>query len=364
VEVRVAHIISGLRIGGAERNLVNLLNALSCDYKACVLIGAPIDAPTFISDLDADVELFRVRIRRRNLPSGIAKLSALFRRARINVVHTHMYESNLYGTVAAALAGVPVVVTSEHGENPWKRPYQRWIERNVISRIAGARFCVSEKILDIRRDKDGVPGAKLRVMINGTVLHEERASDSINLVPVIGAVGRFIPAKDYPSLIRAIAELHRRDYKFQLSILGAGTEFAMVQDMVTELGLQSIVSMPGMVSDMDNWYPRFDIYAISSIREGLPVALLEAMAHGLPVVATDVGAIAETVQNGEGGVIVAPGEPDKFADALAQLLDDAGARRQLGQGARRRIRDHYSVEKVARLHEDTYRQLLTGEQAS
>lgn len=363
MEIRVAHIISSLRVGGAERHLVNLQNALACDYRACIFIGAPPEGLSFNDDLDPDIEQYLVRIRRRNLPVGIVRLAAWLKRAAINVVHTHMYASNLYGSLAAALAGVPVVVTSEHGENPWKRPYQRWLERHVISTIADTRFCVSSRILEIRRDSDGVPGSKLKLMINGTVLPKEETSRSANPVPVIGAVGRFIPAKDYPCLLRAAAELRRRGYEFQLYILGDGPEFARVQAMVTELGLESIVSLPGMVSDIGSWYRRCDAYVISSIREGLPVALLEAMAHGLPVVATDVGAIAEAVRDGEGGLIVAPDEPESLADALARLLDDPGLRDQLGQGARRRIRDHYSVDSVARLLEDTYRQLLAGQRA-
>jgi glycosyltransferase involved in cell wall biosynthesis len=361
--MRVAHIISGLRVGGAERHLVNLMNALSCEYRACVFIGAPPDGPSFRDDLDPDIEQHVVRIRRRNMPVGIVRLAAWLKKAEINVVHTHMYASNLYGCLAAALAGVPVVVTSEHGENPWKRSYQRWIERHVISAIADARFCVSPRILEIRRDRDGVPGSKLKLMVNGTVLPAAGTSGSANPVPVIGAVGRFIPAKDYPCLLRAVAELRRRGYELQLYILGDGAEFATVRDMVAELQLESIVSLPGTVSDMDSWYRRFDIYAISSMREGLPVALLEAMAHGLPVVATDVGAMSETVSDGEGGLIVVPGEPEKLANALARLLDDPDLRDQLGQGARQRIADHYSVEKVARLHEATYRQLLAGKKA-
>lgn len=361
--VRVAHVISGLRVGGAERNLVNLLNTLDCDYKACILIGAPTTGPTFVGDLDSDIEQFRVRIRRRNMPIGIAKLAALLKRARINVVHAHMYASNLYGTLAAALAGVPVVVTSEHGENPWKRSYQRWLERQVISKIADVRFCVSERILDIRRDRDGVPAAKLRLMINGTVVPEEKAGGSANPVPVIGAVGRFIPAKDYPCLLRAVAELRRRDYDVRLNILGDGPEFASMRQMVTELGLKPTVDMPGLVTDMDHWYRQCDAYVISSKREGLPVALLEAMAYGLPVVATDVGAIAGTVCDGEGGLVVPPGDPDRLADALARLIDDEDLRMRLGQGARRRVKEQYSVDNVARLHEDTYRQLLSGKKA-
>ena len=106
-----------------------------------------------------------------------------------------MYAANLYGSLAAAIARVPVVVTSEHGENPWKKLHQRWLERHVISSIADMRFCVSPRILEIRRDRDGIPASKLKLMVNGTVLPEERVADIRNPVPVIGAVGPLHPGQ-------------------------------------------------------------------------------------------------------------------------------------------------------------------------
>lgn len=358
MSIRVAHIIAGLGIGGAERHLVNLLNAMSCESRAVICIGRPRPGPTFHRDLDPAVDQVFVRVRRRSLPIGIFRLASELRKRRINVVHTHMYESNLFGVIAARVAGVPVVLTSEHGENPWKGPVHRLLERWLISSLADLRFCVSPRILDIRRERDGVPESKLRLTVNGTVTPSHDTSRTSKEVPVIGAVGRFIPAKNYAGLLEAVAQLHSRGYRLRLCIVGHGPEAERVQGIARELGLEAIVEFPGMVSDMDSWYRKFDLFVSSSIREGLPVAMLEAMAYGLPVVATDVGACAEAVRHEEGGLIVPPGDPAVLADALASLLDNVARRDAFGRNARRRVEQHYSVATVADTHMQIYRKLL------
>lgn len=360
MSLRVVHIISGLGIGGAERHLVNLLNAMSCEYRAAIFVGEKQPGASFYGDLDAAIEQHFIRVRRRSLPLGIFRLASVLKKNRVTVVHTHMYTSNLYGTIAARLAGVPVVVTTEHGENPWKRPYQRWLERNVISRFADMRFCVSPQILEIRRDVDGIPANRLRLTINGTVVPPSSAGNKAASTPVVGAVGRFIPAKDYPGLLRAIALLRDRGYELTLCILGDGPEADKVKSLITEMKLNDIVRLPGMVSDVDSWYRQFDVYVSSSIREGQPVALLEAMAHALPVVATDVGASAETVIDGEGGLIVPPGDPRVLAESIGRLLDEPALRCSLGQSARRRVMERYSVAKVADDHVRIYQEILSS----
>lgn len=358
--IRVVHIIPALHIGGAERNLVNLLNAMSCEYRAAVFIGRIPTGRSFHDHLDPAVEQHCIRIRRRSLPIGIAKLARLLRQKRVNVVHTHMFAASLYGGMAARLAGVPAVVTSEHGENPWKNPAHRWFERRVISPLADARFCVSPRILELRRELDGVPPGKLHLAINGTVVPPWPGSRPRNAVPLIGAVGRFIPAKDYPTLLKAVAELRGRGRRLQLCILGDGPEMEHIRRLVDTLQLTDVVQLPGLVSNTSEWYERFDLCVSSSIREGQPVALLEAMAHGLAVVATDVGASAETVANGEGGLVVPPRDPVALADAMARLLDDAGLREEMGRQARARVEREYSVDVAADFHQRFYQRLLSA----
>lgn len=358
MKLRVAHIIGSLQVGGAERNLVNLLNVMSCEYRAAIFVGPRTTGPSFHNDLDAAVEQHFVRIRRRNVPVGIFRLARLLRLKRINVVHAHMFDACLYTAIAASLVGVPVVVTTEHGENPWKNDLHRWLERRVVSPLVDLRFCVSPQILEIRQDLDGVPAEKLRLTVNGTFLRPPKESRETESVPVVGTMGRFIPAKDYPTLVKAIDVLRRRGDDVRLQILGDGPEKQNVVDTIRECNLEEAVQLPGMVSDVDHWLEKFDIYVSSSVSEGQPVALLEAMAHGLPIVATDVGLSADTVVDGEGGIIVSPGDPAAIAEAIGQLLHDPGMRNLFGKNARARIQAEYGVDAVAESHLTAYRQIL------
>lgn len=354
--IRLLHIIGGLGVGGAERQLTSVLNATDCEFRAVIFIGPKTTGPSFYDDLDPAIQQHFVRIRRRSLPIDFLKLVVAIRKMRADVVHTHMFDSNLYGSIAAKLVGVPVVVTSEHGENPWKKPFHRWLERKVISPRADIRFCVSPQIMTIRRDLDGVPESKLRLAVNGTPLPPITASVAQNPVPVLGAVGRFVEAKDYPGLIHAAKELQRQGCEFKLAILGDGPKMAEVRALVQSLALDDIVELTGMVSDMGSWYERFDIYVSSSVREGQPVALLEAMSHGLPVVATNAGASAETV--GDGGLIVSVSNVSGLVAALRQLIEDSGLRQSLGQKSRLRIENNYSVDAIASTFLQNYREQL------
>lgn len=353
--LRVVHVIGGLSLGGAERQLVNMLNAMRADYRAAVFIGPPPSGPHFHDDLDDEVAQYFVRVRRRSMPLGMLRLVMLLRKLRPHVVHTHMFHSNLYGSIAARLANVPVIFTSEHGENPWKKDHHRWLERRVISPNVYLRYCVSSRILSIRRDADGIPATKLELAANGTPL-PELTEKTPNELPVVGSVGRFVAAKDYPTLIRAAAELKKRGVQFKLVVIGDGPEKQAATDLVRELELEDTIQLVGAVSNVGDWYRTFDLFVSSSVREGQPVTLLEAMSYAIPVVATDVGASAETL--GNGGIIVESGEPPLLASAIQRILGDDAKRRRLGLRARERVEDVYSVDVVAARQLEEYAKAL------
>jgi glycosyltransferase involved in cell wall biosynthesis len=187
--LRIAHVIGYINIGGAERQFVDLLNAMPGADRLAVFTSADRGGGDLRGVLDPSIEQVEALVRRRSLVSGIRRLARVLRSYRCDVVHTHMYTANLYGSIAARLAGVPVIVTTEHGENRWKNAYHRFIERRVISGLADRRLCVSEAILRRRTDHEGVPREKLELMVNGTALPEEGSSPREGSVLTIGAVG-------------------------------------------------------------------------------------------------------------------------------------------------------------------------------
>ncbi len=341
----VAQVIGDLSIGGAERMFVNLCNALDVDKVIVVLVGEAAAMPSLRDDLHADVEVRTLRVRQRSWIRDVWKLSRLFREAGCDVVHTHMFWSNLYGSLAARLADVPVIVTAEHGRNEWKKKWQKWAEANVISRYADIRLCVSQDILERRRDVDGVPGDLLELVPNGTIVPP--LIDRNKSANLIGSVGRLVDAKDYPTLVRAIGILSRRGSDTTLEIVGEGPERSKIEETIRQEGVDARITLVGSQTNVNDWLARWSIFVSSSIREGQPVALLEAMAAGLPCVVTAVGGVPDTLTHGVEGIVVSPQSPEELATSIEELLDNVERRENYGRAARDRVTRDFSIESLA-----------------
>lgn len=362
MKLRVAQIIGCLQIGGAERHFVNLANALTCDVDLAIFVSSHGDGPALYDQLDSGIVQLQSTVRKRTAPRDIWRLARSLKRSRINAVHTHMYWASLYGAIAARLAGVPLIVSTEHGENRWKKWHHRWVERHVISRLADHRFCVSEAILAQRRDIDGVPDEKLGLIANGTAVPAKPACPWSNKTPVIGSIGRFVHQKNFGLIVDGIFELRRQGRDVRCILVGDGPEMNKIQSRVSYLGLDSIISLPGADTDTDRWFRKFDIYASSSLEEGQPLSLLEAMSYGLPIVATDVGAVSSTLRNAVDGIVVPRSNVADFAAALSHFLDDHDLAKQYGQSARERVSRKFSIDVVAAQYEAFYQQLLARKQ--
>jgi len=342
----VAQVIGELRIGGAERLFVDLCNALDADKTIVVLIGDSDLQPNLRSELRRDIEVHNVRVRRLTWAKDVWMLSRLFRDLGCDVVHTHMFWPNVYGSLAARLAGVSAIVTSEHGRNEWKRRWHRWIEVKVISRYADVRLCVSQDILRMRKDVDGVPEDMLRIVPNGTVVPSPQPRTA-RQEAVIGSVGRLVSAKDYPMMICAIAILVSRGVDVNLEIVGEGEEREVIEATIRKEGVESNVTLVGSQANVSDWLARWRVFVSSSVREGQPVALLEAMAAGLPCAVTAAGGVPDTLTDGVEGIVVPPGDPEALADGIQQILDDAELGEIYGRAARERVIQDFSIESLA-----------------
>lgn len=356
--MRIAHLIGRVGLGGAERLVVNLLNALVEERPMLVLTDKR-QENELLSELDPRIEVLRVQVRRSRLPRDVLRLANALRSRDINVLHSHMFGASLNAALAARVGRIPVFVTSEHGRNPWKKAWHRWVERNVISRYANIRICVSEDIRDVRLQNDRIAPEKLLVIPNGSRLGE-RGGDEVHATPEILAVGRLIEAKDYPTLLQAAGLLRDRGRRFVLKIAGDGPlRESLARDSATA-GLDSHVEWLGSRRDVDVLMQACDVFVLSSIREGQPMVLLEAMSAARPIVATRVGGIPKTVNDGTEALLVPAGDPSALAAAIERLLDDRTLARQLGENARTRMREEFSIEAVAQAHLRLYERLLSG----
>jgi glycosyltransferase involved in cell wall biosynthesis len=342
-KLRIAHFIGSLHTGGAENQVAIMANSLASKGHNCHIIVMH-DEEGYKDSLADNVHYYNIDYRTRRAPVSLLRLYTYLANNQIDILHCHMYHASSKGTWVGRLAKVPVIVTSEHGKNEWKNIYHHLIEKQLINKAVDMRIAVSEDIRSIRINDDSVPADKIIVLPN-TVNTDVSVSNNLPTPKVIGSLGRLVAAKNFSTLIHAAQILINNDRDIELIIAGEGEQRAKLEDLINNLGLSGFVKMPGH-QDAEEFLSTIDIFAMSSIREGIPVALLEAMAHGLPIASTSVGGIPEVVTNDVDGLLCEPSNPKALASIIARLIDSGTMRNQLGTAARNKVLSHYSLEYI------------------
>ena len=287
------------------------------------------------------------------------------RRERFDAILTFTHDSNLLGLAAAWLAGVPRRFGSHHGRFVSLSHLKRRLHALLInSRLASGLVAVSE---ETRRQamEEGVRPEHVTVIINGVspslVSQSAALAARAKLLPapdgfIIFNAARLVPEKGHRVLLRAAALVLAEFTDAVFVIAGDGPLRADLAELAAELGISDHVKLLGSRADVPELLSASDIFVLSSLTEGLPMALLEAMAAGKAVVSTDVGGIRAALDDGSCGLLVPPDNASALADALLRLLRDERLRAKLAQKARARVRDVYSLERMGA----DYLRLLNG----
>jgi sugar transferase (PEP-CTERM/EpsH1 system associated) len=284
-------------------------------------------------------------------PATVVRLGRLLRRLRVDVLHTHNNSPLIYSAPVARLAGVRRHVHTRHEQNlNWGERHKRLFR--VLTRRVDWLACVSADSAALSIE-NGVDPARVRTILNGVDLERFEFGGARAGGPAV-IVARLRPEKDYPTLLRAVAQVVRRAPEFRLEVAGDGDEQAAVEALAAELGLADHVRFLGLVRDVPAVLRRASLFVLSSTSEGIPVTLLEAMARGLPVVATRVGGIPEVVADGETGLLVPPSDPAALAEALLALASDPARGEAMGRAGRERVESHFDVRRMVREYEALY----------
>ena len=371
----ILHVIHHLRMGGMENGLVNLINRMPADRFrhaiACV----------------EDYSDFRARIERPDVAVhalhrstigvwGLRReLYRLCRQLQPAIVHSRAL-SGLDAILPATLAGVPVRVHSEHG---WdtndlggvraKPALLRRLHAPFVTRYVS----VSKDIERYLVQRVGIAQHRVEQICNGvdTVRFAPAAQKPATLLPasfrepgvvVFGSVGRCQPVKDQATLLRAFARLREREPTLavaaRLAIVGDGPLHGELQTVATSLGIAADCWLPGACDDVPNLLRSFDVFALPSLAEGISNTVLEALATGLPVIATAVGGNTELVEEGVTGALVRPGDIEGLVAQMAAFLQDPDRRRRQGQAARQAAVTRFGLQTMVNRYQALYEGLV------
>jgi glycosyltransferase involved in cell wall biosynthesis len=360
MSVRVLMLVDllGPRSGGAERVAVQLAEHLPRDRFDVALCATRAVQPPWVDALrERGVRWFALGRRSSADVLPFARLARLLRRERIDVLHAHMFGSNVWATVVGRAARVPVVVAHEHTWDYEGKPLRRLLDRRLIGRYADAFLAVSEADRERMIAIEGVPPAKVRVMPNAYVPRAAASSDlraELGLgvdAPLLGTACVLRPQKALEVLLEALALVPSA----HLAIAGDGELRDELERRAAELGVAERAHFLGRRDDVDSLLAASDVAVISSDFEGTPLFALESMSAGTPLVGTAVGGVPDLV--GDAGVLVPPRDPAALAAAIERLLGDADERSRLAAAARERVRPH-AIEAVAEQFGALYTELL------
>ncbi len=364
---RVAHVIPTLVRGGAEKQLVLLatgLREVSFEPEVIVLTQS---GPYERQLREAGVPVHVVGKRSKVDPLSLGRLVRVLRRGNYDIVQTWLFAANCYGRVAAWRARVRAIVATERCCDWWKSPAHFWMDRQ-LARITAKIVANSRGVAEFYREQVGIPAEKITVIPNAVELPEnltfvDRAAlrRSLGLPPdsfVVGFVGRLWPQKRVSDLIWACDIVRNIRPEIRLLVVGEGPLRAELQQYAVDVGMGERTVFTGERDDVWQLLQAMDVFVLPSAFEGMPNALMEAMAAGLPVICTDIPGSRELIQHDSTGLLVPVGNRAEIARAIRRVMDEPELRKTLGERGRRFVLDHYSRKKMISQYVALYRSLL------
>ena len=365
----IAHLVQNLSIGGLERVVINLMTGVKNLGYETVLYTLG-EGGELVAELAGQGYEVVALNKRPGMDYFLpVRLSRLFKRRGIDIVHAHNFSPLVYGSIGGRLAGVSGVVYTAHGAKTSSRRKQVLFQRlGLVDRMVfvsddARRAALTNGGLSDRGVETIVNGIDLERYAAGTAAARAQKKDELGIPPgaaVLGIVARLTPAKDHANLLRAFKIIVEDGLDARLLVVGDGELREQLEAETDELGQKKEVLYVGARSDVPELLGVMDVFVLSSYTEGLAMTLLEAMAAGLPIVATSVGGNSEVVVDGETGIIVPPRDSRALAEAVRELLLKPEMAAGMGQKGRGRACAEFGIDAMVRQYEKLYESVTGG----
>lgn len=367
--MNIVQLLASSFFGGPERQVLQLAQHLPADYRTTFLsFSEGGRAGDFLQRVAAaGYDAVELRENWPHVPRTVAEVAEHLRRLEADIVCTNGYKPDLVGWLAARRVGTPLVAIA-HGWTgaTWKVRLNEMVDRQVLryfNRVIGVSEAQSEKLR-----RAGVRPQLVATIPNAIVASgwdrkcdsgRERLEAYFAKPPrlIVVAAGRLSPEKGFDHLIAAAARLASRCPDVGFLLFGGGPLRADLERLIERNKLQAHFVLGGFRDDLDLLLPHADVMALSSLTEGLPVIVLEALAAELPVVATKVGGVPEVIQHEKQGLLVEPGDAAGLAEQIGRLLDDGELRTRLAAQGRRCVVEQFSCELQSRRYQAVFQEL-------
>ncbi len=368
--VRIAYFIDHLKVGGAQRHLLEVLRRLDRRRffpQVWTLKGEGELIPQ-VEELGVTVRSFGLgsRLQEARSLGRLIRAARTLRAERVRIVHCYLSLANVVGALAAALARVPVLLVSKRSLDRYGRWRELWGQR-LANRLADRVVANARAVKSFVVREEGCPEDKVVVIPNG--IHEDFSRDGCPKGGrealgvkmggrVVGSVGRLAWKKGYEYFLEAAARVLEEEAGVTFALVGDGPLRPKLEEQARRLGISSRVCFLGQRLDGREVLAALDVFVLSSVIEGMPNALLEALALAKPVVVTDVGGNAEVVTHGKTGLLVPPRQSEELARSILSLLRQRDWARGLGEAGRRDVLERFGFPLVLEALESLYNGLL------
>ena len=368
-KIKLVHVIPSMNTGGRESVVLHILDHLNRDRFDVRVMCLSNEGSLYDHFISKNVPIYFLRKNAGFTPRVYLKLYRHFTKNDYHIVHSHNPGAFLYGAVAAKLAGTPVIINSEHGYGniiSWRKKAAESFLMNTVYKT----LAVSKELRDTLSSRPFVRKDKIQVLYNGidsekinSFSHRDEIRKTFGVYEsqlVIGTVGRLATVKDHETLIRCFKLIYEVFSQSKLVIVGEGPEKNKLRSLVTELGLSDKVLFTGERRDVPALLSGMDIFVLSSISEGTSITLLEAMAAGIPVVATSVGGNKEVIENGVTGLLIPPKDPEMMAEAIHTLFSDKMMAQSFSAAGKKMVAEKFSIKNMVRTLENLYEASVKG----
>ena len=361
--IHVMHVVLNLDPGGLENGVVNVVNGL--DEREFISTVCCLQyAGAFANRVHKRTTVFEMGHTTGNDLLLPVRLAAHIRRLRPDIVHTRNPEPYLYGFPAAILGGVKAIVHSEHGRSFPERPLRRWVQRQ-FSRRTDLIFSLSQDLRKSLIKHIGIAPEKIEVLYNGVDLDKFRTTHArdvrqrlnIDGKLVVGAVGRLVPVKNYALLIEAVYQLRQRFDVF-LMLVGEGPERVNLEALVAQRELQQRVVFLGHQDNVQDFVGAMDIFVLPSHDEGMSNTLIEALAAGVPCIASRVGGNPEVIRHRQDGLLFDSNDLRALVEHLVLLCENPQLRGRIAASGRTRVEEDFSLQTMLVNYQNMYKRAL------